>query len=132
MTDTSFVMPAFVFHRRRHVELEAGFILAGQLIVDIPKTKKPKERDRRMVMKIIQQLTAEAQSGRMPIDGLIFGWHGGVKPPNAVDTNDDAIMSAWADRSMIIGVRVDPRPNDGSLRLDSDALAQMGLLKHNS
>jgi hypothetical protein len=127
------IFPAFAFQRRHHVELEAGFILAGQLIVDIPKTKKPKKHQRRMVMKIIQQLTAEAQSGRMPLDGLIFGWHGGVKPPNAVDTNDDAIMSAWADRSTIIAVRVDPRPpsKDGP-RLDSDALAQMGLLKHDA
>jgi hypothetical protein len=30
-------MPVFVFQRRHHVELEAGFTLAGQLVVDIPK-----------------------------------------------------------------------------------------------
>ena len=84
MTDTTIAMPAFVFERRSHVELEAGFVLADQLIVDIPKGTKPKVRHQRMVNKIIQRLTAEAQSGRMPTDALIFGWDGGVKPPNAV------------------------------------------------
>lgn len=56
----------------------------------------------------------------------MIGWHGGAAPENAVDTGDDAIMSAWAARSLAIAVRIDPR-EDGFLRLDSDALAQMGL-----
>jgi hypothetical protein len=30
-------MPAFVFKRRRDIEIEAGFLLAGNLAVDIPK-----------------------------------------------------------------------------------------------
>jgi hypothetical protein len=97
-----------------------------------PDRRDDRGRRRRMVAEIVQQLTAGAQSGRMPVDALVFGWHGGVKPPNAVDTNDDAILSAWANRSMIIAVRVDPRPDDGSLRVDSDALAQMGLSKHDA
>jgi hypothetical protein len=124
--------PAFVFQRRRHVELEAGFILAGQLIVDIPKgTKKLKGRHQRMIEEIIQRLTTDARSGLMPADALVFGWHGGSRPPNAVDTNNDEIMSAWAARSTAIGVRVDPR-NDGFLRVDSDALRQMGIPKHDA
>jgi hypothetical protein len=81
-----------------------------------------------MITGIIQQLTAEAQSGLMPTDALVWGWHGGARPPNAVDTSNDEIMSAWVARSVVIGVRVDPR-EDGFLRVDSDQLAQMGLLK---
>lgn len=38
------IWPAFVFDRRRAVELEAGFVLAGQLIVDLPKRPKLKAR----------------------------------------------------------------------------------------
>ena len=84
-----------------------------------------------MIQNIITQLMAEARSGFMPADALVFGWHGGSKPPYAVDTNDDVIMTAWVNRSLVIGVRVDPRDDD-FLRVDSDALAQMGLLKHNA
>jgi hypothetical protein len=138
MTDTTIVMPAFVFERSRHVELEAGFVLAGQLIVDIPKGKL-KGRHKRIVQGIIQRLTTEARSGRMPTDALVFGWHGAAKlakeglarPPNAVDTSNDEIMSAWAARSIVCAVRVDPR-NDGLMRFDSDVLRQMGLPKHDA
>jgi len=130
------IFPAFAFQRRRHVELEAGFILAGQLIVDIPKpkgTKKLKRRHQRLIEGIIQQLTARARSGLMPDDALVWGWHGGARPPNAVDTSNDAIIAAWAKRSVVIGVRVDRRqPHPDGPRLDSDALAQMRLLKHDA
>jgi hypothetical protein len=133
MTDTTIAMPAFVFDRRRHVELEAGFLLAGQLFVDIPKGKL-KGRDERFIHKIIQRLTANARSGLMqPTDALIVGWRGGVKPPNAADITDDKLMGAWAARSIEVVVRVDPRPphKDGP-RPDSDLLAQMGILKHDA
>jgi hypothetical protein len=123
MTDDPPEMPAFVFERRRHVEQEAGFILAGQLIVDIPKGTKPKGRHKRMIAKIVQQLTAEAQSGHMPVDALVFGWRGGLKPPNAVDTHDDEMMSDWVE-SRSGGV--------SGPRRDSDGVAQMGLLKQNA
>ena len=126
---TTNVMPEFVFARRSHAEREAGFALAGQLIVDIPKGTKPKGRHKRMVTKIVQQLTAEAQSGRMPVDALVFGWHGGTRPPNAVDTSNDQIMGAWAARSTVIVVRIDSR-NDGLMHFDSELLRQAGLAKH--
>ena len=125
------IMPAFVFLRHRHVEREAGFILAGQLIVDIPKgTKKLKGRHKRMIAKILRRLTTDAQSGFMPADALVFGWHGGSRPPNAVDTSNDQIMSAWAARSIVIVVRINPR-NDGLMRFDSDALRRAGS-KHDA
>ena len=126
------IMPAFVFERRSHIEREAGFILAGHLIVDIPKTKKLRGRDQRMINQFIQRLTTDAQSGSMPADALVFGSHGDVKPPKAVDTKNDAIMSAWAARSVSITVRIDPRPFDGRMRVDSEVLRQMGLPKHDA
>jgi hypothetical protein len=127
------VMPAFVFQRHSHVEQEAGFILAGQLVVDLPKGTEPTERTKGMVQDIVNQLTAEARYGFMPADTVVCGWHGGAKPPNGVDIDNDDLMSAWVERSLTIAVRVDPRPpSDEGPRLDSDALAQMGLLKLNS
>jgi hypothetical protein len=124
MTDT--IMPAFVFERRHHVELEAGFTLAGQLIVDIPSGTELQDHHKQAIASIVQQLTAEAQSGRMPDDAMVYGWWGNSRPPNAADTNNDEIMIAWAKRSVAIGVRVSPR-SDGMLRVDTDMLRQLDL-----
>jgi hypothetical protein len=55
-----------------------------------------------------------------------------MRPPNAIDTSNDEIMAAWVARLLVIGVRVDPRKPDGFMRLDSDTLSQMGLLKHDA
>jgi hypothetical protein len=122
------IFPLFIFERRSHVEREAGFILAGQLIVDIPNRKKPKRREQRLVTEIVQRLTAAAQSGQMPDDALIYGWPGGCRPAKAVDVDDDALMASWAKDRAVIGVRVDPRTDD-YLRIDSDMALQMGLVK---
>src|SRR5271169_4802999 len=109
MTDAKTIFPMFVFDRRSHVEREVGYILAGQLIVDIPDAKTLKRRHQRLVEEIIDQLIADAQSGRMAEDALVFGWHGGARPPNAVDVTNDTIITAWVKRSMVIDVRVGPR-----------------------
>jgi len=123
-------MPVFVFMRRHDIERETGLILAGQLIVDIPKSrKKPRRREQQMVAKIVQRLTAAAQSGQMPDDAIVYGWPGRSRPANAVDVDDDALMASWAKERVVIGVRIDPR-NDGYLRIDSDMMLQMDLMKH--
>jgi hypothetical protein len=121
-------MPVFVFGRRSDIERETGLILAGQLIVDIPKTKTPKRRQQRMIAEIVERLTADARSGQMPADAMVYGWPGGSKPANAVDVDNDALMASWAKDRLVIAVRVDPR-DDGHLRVDSDMLLQMGLVK---
>ena len=114
------VFPAFVFHRRRHIELEAGLILAGTLFVDIPKDDK---RVTDIVGAIVQQLIKTV--GSQPALSEAVGWNGGVRPPNAVDADDEKIMRPWIERSRCIAVRVDPRA-DGDIHLDSEILAQMG------
>jgi hypothetical protein len=120
------VMSVFAFFRRRDMERETGLILAGQLIVDIPKgTEKPKRRQMRMIKKIVEQLTAEARSGRMPDDALIYGWPDGRRPADADETVDnDELMASWAKTRIAIAVRVDAR-NDGMVRIDSDLRRQM-------
>jgi hypothetical protein len=120
------IMPAFVFVRRHDIELEAGFILAGRLIVDLPRQVGLTEDQREMVGAIIQHLTDEAQSGRMPTDAVVYGWHGGRRPSDAVDTSNNEVMAAWAKDCRTYAVRIDPR-NDGRMRIDSDILRQ---LKH--
>jgi hypothetical protein len=129
MTDNP-TMPVFVFQRRHDIELEADFILAGQLIVDLPKNAEPKERHQWMVRDIVAQLTKQAQSGAMAHDALVFGWPDGRRPANAdAIMDDDALLAAWAKERLAIAVRVDPRKPDGMLRLDSDVLRQMKITR---
>jgi hypothetical protein len=115
--------PLFVFARRHDIEIEAGFVLAGNLIVDIPKGLMG-HRQKKMIQKIIGGLLA--RSSEMPDDALVYGWAHGAKPADAVNVDDDAQMAAWADRCVKIGVRIDPR-NDGKIRVDSDLERQLGL-----
>jgi hypothetical protein len=124
------IMPAFIFGRRRDIELEAGFVLAGSLIVDIPKRAKAaklKRRHERMITNIVEQLIDMARSGQMPDDAIIFGWPRGIRPTNADDIVDnDKLMAAWARERIQIAIRIDPR-NDGLIRMDSDIARQIGL-----
>jgi hypothetical protein len=123
------VMPAFVFVRRHDIELEAGFILAGRLIVDLPNEGEATQHEQEMVSAIVQQLTADAQSGKLSdANDLVVGWRSpdGCPPENAADIDDDALMASWAKDRLAITVRVDPR-NDGYVRLDSDIIRQLDL-----
>jgi hypothetical protein len=124
------IMPVFVFERRRDVELEAGYILAGDLVVNIPKPKPSDEipaQAQRMTAAIIQKLIGMFESGRIPDDAILYGWPASGRPPNADQIiSDDELIAAWASDRLIIGVRVAAQ-NDGYLRVDSDMLRQMGL-----
>jgi hypothetical protein len=118
------IMPAFVFLRRRQIELEGGFSLAGRLMV-VGKRPKLKGNQRRLVGHIIQQLLKQVRSGQMPDDAIIYGWPYGRVPLNSKEiTGNDEVMAAWAKACLTIEVRVDPR-NDGMLRVDSDMAKQL-------
>jgi hypothetical protein len=120
------IMPAFVFWRRRNIELEEGFILAGRLFMDIPRRAKLKGADRRMIATIVRKLTEKAQSDQMPDDAIVYGWGDGLRPPNAdAITSNNEVMAAWARNRLVIEVRVDPR-SDGLMRVDSDLARQLG------
>ena len=121
----SHVMPTFVFARKREIEIETGLTLAGFLIVDLPKGKKPKGRDRRMIAEVIEALTTAVKSGRMPDDAITYGWHGGGRPPNADEIlGDDKLMSEWARTKMSIEVRVSPH-HDDRIRIGPTDLRRM-------
>jgi hypothetical protein len=80
MADVTF--PFFVFQRRHAAELEAGFSLAGQFFLNVPasKTRKMSKRVDQTASNIVQMLAADAQTGKMPVDAIVYGWQGGHKP----------------------------------------------------
>jgi hypothetical protein len=121
-------MPVFVFDRRSDIECANDFLLAGQLIVDIPKYKELQRRDQQLIIEIIQELTKAAMLGQLPADTLAIGWLGGCRPANAVDTDNDAVVTAWAQDRLTIALRI-PRSLDELVRIDDDVLMQMGLVK---
>ena len=93
------IYPLFVFFRRRDTERANGFVLAGRLIVDIPKKKKKAiRRQQHMIIEIVERLSKQARSGEMPDDAIVYGWptSEGSRPANAVNVDDEAMMAAWA------------------------------------
>ena len=80
------IMPGFVFARRHDVEIEADFMLAGDLIIDLPKRTEPKKRHKRLLSSIVKQLAEMAATGQMPTDAMIYGW-----PPDGRPAYADAI-----------------------------------------
>ena len=121
--------PAFMFGRLRDIELETGLILAGQLVVDLPKDREPNRKQKRMVNKIVQRLTAAVQAGQITEDTTeIIGWRDGRRPDNAdAFVKSEEAKANWANSHLTFAVRVDPR-DDGMLRIDSNLRKLMGLL----
>jgi hypothetical protein len=68
------VMPVFVFARRPVIEHHGGLLLAGILVVDLPKPAKENKRNMRLVEEIVQELIERAQSG--VLGGGINCWLG--------------------------------------------------------
>jgi hypothetical protein len=121
------VMPAFVFNRRRDIELETGLILAGDLFVDVPDGAEIESRYQQICESIVQPLIEMAKSKRMPDNAMITGWPLGNHPENADEiTDNNELMSAWAKRSLVMSLRIDPR-DDGFVRIDSDMARELGL-----
>jgi hypothetical protein len=60
---------------------------------------------------------------------MVIGWRGGKRPANAVDVENDEIMKAWVDRSVIIALRVDYDRRDYVVA-DSDLMRQLEMKDH--
>jgi hypothetical protein len=70
-----------------------------------------------------------AKSEQMPDNELVIGWHQGERPENAKEIiNNHKLMSAWAQRSLRMKLRVDPRKDD-FMRIDSDIARELGLTR---
>jgi hypothetical protein len=122
MTDRTF--PFLYFARDCEAEREAGFKLAGKLILDVPKDHPRSQQFAEMLDDIIAQIRSHIGESSDYVE--IAGWSGGVKPENAVNTDDDELMAAWAKDCLQIAIRVDNGPPGDHLRLDRGLLPGLG------
>jgi hypothetical protein len=122
---TEKIFPSFVFERRRDIELETGLTLAGHLVVNGPPSDP---EARAYAASVIRDLIELVRSGQMrDRHDIVWGWPvPGGRPPNAVDTDDDKLMAAWAKDRLHAMVRVTPDDVEG-LPIDSEMMEHLGL-----
>lgn len=127
MSDQDLIMPDFVFARRRDIELDVGFLLAGMLVTKFPRGSRLRERDKTAIRNVIHKLGCEAEAGRLSDDGYgnYYIWLDG-RPPNAGTIPDD-VLEKWAAEHFVIGVRVDAHSSGTQLKIDSDLARVLGL-----
>ena len=116
----------YVFERHHDIELEAGLVLAGILIIDLRKLVEEAGTDiaQQMISEIIMQLSKMAEAGQMPEVAQIFWWADGKDRPDEI-TDDIELMRVWADDKVRIGVRAS---KDGNFTADSGLLQAAGLM----
>jgi hypothetical protein len=108
------VMPLFLFVREPDVEREDGLLLAGQLFFVRNDSKWSLDEQERRIVTIMHPLIDAAEAGTMPATGAMWGWPGGTKPANVVNTNDEVRMSAWMRERRAIKIRI---PRGGGFAL---------------
>ena len=116
----------YVFERHHDIELEAGLVLAGILIIDLRRLVEEAGTDiaQQMTSEIIMQLSKMAEAGQMPEVAQIFWWADGKDRPDEI-TDDIELMRVWADDKVRIGVRAS---KDGNFTADSGLLQAAGLM----
>ena len=116
----------YVFERHHDIELEAGLVLAGILIIDLRRLVEEAGTDiaQQMTSKIIMQLSKMAEAGQMPQVARIFWWADGKDRPDEI-IDDIELMRVWADDKVRIGVRAS---KDGNFTADSGLLQAAGLM----
>jgi hypothetical protein len=129
MTD---VIPDCLFVRDFKAEAAGGFTLAGMLFVR-RREKDIRKKEKKLIGAAIQRLTDAAREQRpgMQLTRAAFNLDGSDAPPLGDKLDDDNWLSHhYAPPNnpyTTIGVRVDPRPNDGHIRLsDYDLKLIMG------
>jgi hypothetical protein len=81
MSDDKIPTPVYTFFRHRDIEIEAGLVLAGTFVVNLPKDVKPKGKLRRMIDDIILGLVLAARAGLLGSEVVV--WRDGRRPDNA-------------------------------------------------
>jgi len=106
-------------------------MLAGDLIIDIPYTRKNLNRRQwRLVIEIFKQLAETACSVQLPDNAILYGWPDGRRPDNAdAFVNNNEVKAQWCKTRTPIVIRFDPTRYDGKAEIDEEALRQMGIIK---
>jgi len=96
-------LPDFVFERRRDIELECDFVLAGMLLTDVPKGGKLNKSDDELIRQIISQLGDIVK--RKPNLTKAGIWRTGQQPPDGLTPPfDDHLLEERARRCICVMV----------------------------
>ena len=121
-------MPRFAFIRRLDLEREAGLLLAGTLIVDIPKSRKtPLPHEEQMIAEIIRELVDAAEAGKLPDDANRSHLRLARRTP---PRRCVGARRYRGDRGMDGRARHHRRPRRSARRLGSHAARQRGAAAH--
>ena len=100
MSDAPLTYPVFI--SKRGPDAEADSVLHFNTF---GRHRYPTARQLRELDDIIRHLRAQVQAGRLPPGSRVVGWPGvGLKPYNAVDTDDEAVMAGWCARAYRVEV----------------------------
>jgi hypothetical protein len=118
-------LPDFIFVRDKAVEEAGDFILAGKLLTDLDRHKRPSESESAELAEVIQRLTCDVQHGDPDLEEAGI-WRNGVKPPDGLAPPfPHDLVRARLKRCAVVGVRVDRNALDGFIRLDATLLADV-------
>jgi hypothetical protein len=89
--------PLFAFYRTSNIEAEnPDWLLAGRLFIDMPKKTATKKSGKEMVNQIIQRIRSDVVAGKVPINGVMYGWDADRQPYCAEEIeNDVQLINAW-------------------------------------
>jgi hypothetical protein len=99
-------LPDFIFGRRADIEREAGFVLAGQLVTDIPVGSKIRKADRRLIAQLIRQLVKLKRNDPWLHETGLWPRHSSKPPDGLSPPFDDELMRARCRRCIVIAIRV--------------------------
>ena len=108
------VMPRFAFARRFDLGREAGLTLAGNLTVDILKTRKTHSLMKTSCSPTPSAscLTPSRRASSQNDSRVIFGWPGGHGPDHMSMLKDTTALGAWMAERVTVDIRMRPRSLD--------------------
>ena len=101
--------PLFMFIRSAELENEAGYVLAGALIIDVPPGAVQEGDTQDMILDIVRDIIDH--TGRGGNDN-IYGWPEGVQPEDVDTLADEATLRAWTEKCVNIQICIKPGEAD--------------------
>jgi hypothetical protein len=118
MSDSSTLMPHYVFIRQRETEIETDSVLAGLFIVNTSRHIPLTQDDRREIDALVRRIVGFANSGHLPHNVAVSVLREGKQLPGRLDVPIE-VMEKWIIEKHVLGIRID-RNGRGSIIVDRE------------